>query len=198
MTHFRPFKNKKINLLEIGAGGYKSPTKGGESLYMWKRYFPRAKIFSIDIFDKSFLQEKRIRIFQRSQDDKEFLLEKVVKEIGDIDLIIDDGSHINKHVIETFQILFPVLKNGGIYVVEDAQTSYWPRFGGDSENLNNSNTIVNYFKGLADSLNHVDIIRDNYEITYIDKHIISLHFYHNMIFVYKGVNNEPRKIIQKT
>ncbi len=47
--HFRPYKNKKINLLEIGAGGYKSGNKGGESLYMWKRYLPDARIFSIDI-----------------------------------------------------------------------------------------------------------------------------------------------------
>src|SRR5689334_12233699 len=44
-THFRSFRNKKIKLLEIGVGGYKSPIKGGESLYMWKKYFPLAKIY---------------------------------------------------------------------------------------------------------------------------------------------------------
>src|SRR5437879_3347984 len=55
--HFEKFKYKRINILEIGAGGYESPVKGGASLRMWKRYFPNGKIFSIDIYDKSFLQE---------------------------------------------------------------------------------------------------------------------------------------------
>lgn len=190
ITHFKPYKNKRIKLLEIGVGGYRSAGSGGESLYMWKRYFPSASIFSLDIHDKSVLQERRIKIFCGSQADEKFLLQEVIKETGEVDLIIDDGSHINQHVIETFQILFPYLKNGGIYVVEDTQTSYWPRFGGDSANLNNPSTIMNYFKCLTDSLNHKDVIREHYEPTYFDKHIVSLHFYHNMIFIYKGVNNE--------
>ncbi len=193
-NHFRPYKNKKINLLEIGVGGYKSPVKGGESLKMWKRYFHNGKIFSLDIFDKSLLQENRIRIFKGSQVDKEFLLNTVVKEMGEIDLIVDDGSHINEHVIETFKILFPILKVGGIYVVEDVQTSYWPRFGGDSNNLQSPNTMMNFFKQLTDCVNYVDVIRENYEPSYYDKHITSIHFYHNMIFIYKGLNDEPATI----
>ncbi|MGN6617187.1 MAG: CmcI family methyltransferase [Ilyomonas sp.] len=193
-THFRPFKTKKINLLEIGVGGYSSKSKGGESLYMWKRYFSKAKIFSVDIFDKSFLQEKRIRIFKGSQVDKDFIENVVFKEMLEVDLIIDDGSHINEHVIETFKILFPKLKSGGIYVIEDTQTSYWPRFGGDSIDLNNPNTIINYFKTLVDCINWVDIIRDDYHPTYLEKHITSIHFYHNIIFIYKGDNNEHATI----
>jgi demethylmacrocin O-methyltransferase len=43
-------------MLEIGAGGYDSPISGGESLRMWKTYFPFA--FCIRYFDKSFLEEK--------------------------------------------------------------------------------------------------------------------------------------------
>jgi len=73
MHHFRKFKYKKFNFLEIGVGGYDKPLSGGKSLRMWKRYFPFAKIFSFDIFDKSQLQEKRIRILQGSQIDNQFL-----------------------------------------------------------------------------------------------------------------------------
>ena len=61
-NHFKPYRYKKINLLEIGVGGYENPLSGGESLRMWKSFFPFAKIFSLDIFDKSFLQEKRKKI----------------------------------------------------------------------------------------------------------------------------------------
>lgn len=73
---------------------------------MWKRYFPFGRISSIDIYDKTFFQERRIKIFQGSQTDTLFL-KKVINQIGSPDIIIDDGSHINSHVIETFQFLFP-------------------------------------------------------------------------------------------
>ena len=62
--HFRPYKFKKINLLEIGVGGYESPDYGGHSLRMWKSYFRKGVIYALDIHDKSALQEKRIRIFK--------------------------------------------------------------------------------------------------------------------------------------
>jgi demethylmacrocin O-methyltransferase len=187
--HFRDFKLKKIMLLEIGVGGYEKPDSGATSLRMWKKYFPFGKIYAIDIYDKSLLQEKRIKIFKGSQIDVPFL-DKCIDEIGSLDLIVDDGSHINEHVIKTFNILFPKLKDGGIYVVEDTQTSYWKSYGGDSYDLNNSKTMMNYFKSLTDCLNNKEFINPTYLQTYFDKKIISIHFYHNLIFIYKGNNDE--------
>jgi hypothetical protein len=193
-AHLKKFKFKRIHLLEIGVGGYEDPQNGGSSLRMWKKYFPFGKIFSFDIFDKSALQERRIKIFQGSQVDADFL-DKVIQEMGTIDVIIDDGSHINEHVIETFKLLFPKLKDGGIYIIEDTQTSYWPYYGGDSEDLKNPNTMMNYFKGLLDSMNNKEFIIPNYQQTYFDKKIISMHFYHNLIFIYKGNNDEESNIV---
>ncbi len=193
-AHLKKFKFKRINLLEIGVGGYEDPQNGGSSLRMWKKYFPFGKIFSFDIYDKSALQERRIKILQGSQVDHDFL-DKVIQEMGTIDVIIDDGSHINEHVIETFQLLFPKLKDGGIYIIEDTQTSYWPYYGGDSEDLKNPNTMMNYFKGLLDSMNNKEFIIPNYQQTYYDKKIVSMHFYHNLIFIYKGNNNEESNIV---
>ena len=193
-THFKNYRFKRIKLLEIGVGGYETPNVGGNSLRMWKKYFPFGKIYSMDIYDKSALQEKRIKIFKGSQVDVDFL-EHVNDEIGQIDLIIDDGSHINEHVIKTFQVLFPKLKDGGIYVIEDTQTSYWEDFGGSSKDLNKINTIMNYFKSLTDSLNHQEFIIPNYKQTYFDQKITSMHFYHNLIFIYKGNNDEKSNIV---
>ena len=188
--HFAAFKYKRITLLEIGVGGHESPVIGGNSLRMWKQYFPFGKINSIDIFDKSSLQEKRIKIFKGSQVDKTFL-QHVIKEIGNPDIIIDDGSHVNEHVIETFKTLFPLLKDGGIYVVEDSQTSYWPAFGGDDENLNNQTTLLNFFKSLTDSLNYQEFSPNTSPLPLFGKSVVSMHFYHNLVFIYKGENNEP-------
>lgn len=195
MTHFKKFRNKKIHLLEIGVGGYKNPKEGGNSLRMWKKYFPFGKIYSIDIYDKSALQENRIKIYQGSQVDVAFL-NKITNEIGSFDIIIDDGSHLNEHIIKTFKLLFPKLKNGGIYVVEDIQTSYWEDYGGDSKNLNNPKTAMNFMKSLTDCLNHQEILDEDYQDTYLDKTIVAMHFYHNLVFIYKGDNNEPSNIVK--
>ena len=194
MTHFKAFKNKPIQLLEIGVGGFEKSTEGANSLKMWKAYFPKANIFSFDIVDKRGLQEERIKIYKGSQVDKEFL-DRMIAEIGDLDIIIDDGSHINDHVITTFKYLFPKLKLGGIYVIEDTQTSYWKDYGGDSDDLKNPKTMMNFFKGLTDSLNHKEFLIKDYEASYYDKHIISMHFYHNLIFIYKGLNNEESNMV---
>lgn len=189
-THFSPFRYKKISLLEIGVGGYDRPDKGGNSLRMWKRYFPFGKIYSIDIYDKSPQEEKRIKIFKGSQIDHDFL-DKVIDNIGNpLDIIIDDGSHINGHVIDSFQYLFPKLNHGGIYIIEDTQTSYWDDYSGDSNNLNNPNTTMNFFKKIPDCLNHNDFNIKDYVPNYFDKNIKSIHFYHNLIFIHKGLNND--------
>lgn len=184
MFHFKPWKNKRFNFLEIGVGGYDDPQQGGGSLRMWKRYFSKAKIFSLDIFDKSQLQESRITIYRASQVDFN-RLDEIINSIGEIEIVIDDGSHINEHIIQTFEFLFPKLKSGGIYVVEDTQTSYWPEYGGSSDNFDSDKTAVGYFKKKVDGLNYTEFKDCDFSPSYFEKNISSIHFYHNLIFIYK-------------
>jgi hypothetical protein len=193
--HFHKLRHNKLKILEIGVGGYENPYKGGASLRMWKRYFPKSWIYSIDIYDKSTLQEKRIKIFQGSQADEAFL-KNISSQIGPLDIIIDDGSHIVSHVLTSFKILFPFLKEGGIYVTEDTQTSYWPNFEGNSENLNDPATSMGFFKSLADGLHYREFLKQDYVPSYFDSHIIAVHFYHNLVFIYKGQNNEPSNMVE--
>ncbi len=183
--YLKKFRRKNINLLEIGVGGYERPDRGGQSLRMWKRYFKRGNIYAIDIYDKSPQEAARIRIFQGSQVDTDFLdaVERAIA--GPIDIIVDDGSHINEHVVTTFKHLFPKLKPGGVYVVEDTQTSYWPDYGGDSDDLENPQTMMNFFKKMPDRLNHTEFRIKDYQPDYFDENIASIHFYHNLIFISK-------------
>lgn len=194
MFHLSKYENKPITLLEIGVGGDADPNAGGESLRMWKDYFPKGRIFGVDIYDKSKHNEERIKIFKGSQADDVFLVD-VCNQIGEIDVIIDDGSHINKHVISTFKTLFPLLKDGGIYVVEDTQTSYWKTYGGSTD-LKAEHTSMNFFKSLADGLNNSEFTV-LHEKTYFDENIISIHFYHNLIFIYKGKNLETSNVVNE-
>jgi hypothetical protein len=189
--HFSHKRDDEIKLLEIGVGGYEKEDRGGASLRMWKEFFPKGEIFSLDIHDKSALEEPRIRIFKGSQNDSEFL-RNVAGEIGTLDIIIDDGSHINEHVKKSFLTLFPLLAKDGIYAIEDTQTSYWEEYGGDSINLATSDTLMNFFKGLVDDLNYEEIAirRPEFEPSYFAQNIVALHFYHNLIIVQKGKNKE--------
>ena len=195
-THFRRFKYKRIKLLEIGVGGYENPNEGGNSLRMWKKYFPFGMIFSIDIYDKTPLQENRIKIFQGSQVDKEFL-QGVMDKIGGLDIIIDDASHRNEHVIKTFEILFPYLRDGGIYVVEDTETSYRDEMGGDSQELSNPKTTMNFFKSFPDRINHLEFEISTSQKKDYDQNIYSVHFYHNLIIIYKKRNLEKSSNFRK-
>jgi hypothetical protein len=182
--HFRHLRNKRLNILEIGIGGYDDPKAGGGSLRMWRTYFPKARIFGIDICDKSCHDERRIKTFQGSQVDNGFL-EKVVQQIGTIDIVIDDGSHINEHIIHTFNFLFPRISSTGCYVIEDLQTSYWPEYGGSCEIDNRRGSAIEFVKTLVDCLNHTEYRILDYSPSYFDLHIQSLHFYHNLAFIQK-------------
>lgn len=194
--HFESRRSKRLNLLEIGIGGYSDAAKGGNSLRTWKAYFPNARIFGIDIHDKCGVDEERIRTFQGSQIDEAFL-RRVVEQINGVDIVIDDGSHVNSHVIRTFEILFPYLRRGGIYAIEDTQTSYWPGFGGSSEELGNRETIMGYFGILVHSLNHQEILRKGYLPTEYDRSIVAMHFYHNLIIMEKGENTEASNLLKE-
>lgn len=187
-THFRSIRRRKMNILEIGIGGYDQPEQGGGSLRVWRTYFPNSRIFGIDIADKSPHNEQRIKTFRGSQIDPNFM-ETVVSEIGPIDIVIDDGSHVNEHVLWTFRYLFPHLSQNGLYVIEDLHTSYWRAFGGSTDQLDSTNTSVGFLKRLVDGLNYSEFETKRYHSQYTDTHIIGLHFYHSMVFIQKGLNN---------
>lgn len=187
--HFKHLRRKTLIILEIGIGGYEDPKAGGESLRMWRRYFPKSIIVGLDYHDKSSHVEKRIRIYQGDQSDED-VLRRIVTEVGAPDIIIDDGSHLNLHVRKTFEILFPLLSSDGIYAVEDTQTSYWPEMGGSSENLTDVPTSMCMLKELVDGLNYEEYAIREYRPTYFDQNITEMHFYHNLVFIQKGLNRE--------
>jgi Cephalosporin hydroxylase len=183
-----PLRRKGIVLLEIGIGGYGTPESGGASLRMWRTYFPRGRIYGIDIHDKSPHDERRVKTFRGSQDDKTFL-DRVISEIGQPDVIIDDGSHVCAHIIASFNSLFPKLREGGYYFVEDTQTSYLPDYGGSDSDPDDPRTSVGYFKQRVHGLNYEER-QNSTEPSYFEKKITVISFFHNLICVEKGDNIE--------
>lgn len=116
--YFLEFRDNDINFLEIGV-------RNGESLRTWKSYFKRGNIFGLDIDPKcKTLEESRVEIEIGSQDDVVFL-SNCFGENKKFDIIIDDGSHVNRHIITSFDYLFNNrLNSGGVYIIEDLSCSY--------------------------------------------------------------------------
>ncbi len=187
---FRAYRDRPVRILEIGIGGFQEADRGGASLEMWKRYFPRALVFGIDIEDKRFLETQRLRTFRGNQADPEFL-SKVLEETGELDIVIDDGSHFCSDQIKSFEFLFPRLAAEGLYVIEDMETSYWPGFGGSSSDFSNRSTGVGYLKEMVDGMNYEAMTSDtSYRRRPTDRSVVGIHFFHSMAIVEKGINEQ--------
>ena len=102
--HFGGWQPQPISLLEIGV--YQ-----GASLRMWEHYFPQGTILGVDIDPNAAVHTARAKT--------------VVCDIKDyepdrtFDLIIDDGSHAPDDIVAAGKRLWPSLRFGGWYVIED-------------------------------------------------------------------------------
>ncbi|MFW8594208.1 hypothetical protein [Cribrihabitans neustonicus] len=115
-----PYRTCAFTFMELGVG---LPSRRAPSLRTWKAFFPQARIVGVDIRAVS----------------KEFEEDRIHVEIGDVSkprflkrlfrqyqpsVILDDASHFWSHQITGFETLFPLLPPGGVYIVEDAHTSF--------------------------------------------------------------------------
>jgi len=179
--HLAPFVDKPINLLEIGIG------QGG-SLAMWRNYFKKGVIYGLDCRPECKDYEgERLHILIGDQVDVGFL-GKIATDIH-FDIIIDDGGHKMIEQLTSFNILFPALSDGGIYVVEDLCTSYWPAWNGG---LGLKHTFVEFLKSLIDKMNmwssrHENALdyKSDIPIDRLEEMISSIHVYNGISFICK-------------
>jgi spermidine synthase len=106
-----PSKPKRI--LEIGV-------MHGASLKMWRDYYPDAEVIGVDISEPIVINGVTTLKLDATTDE--------VKKLGKFDIIIDDGSHMTADQQKTFKLLFPKLKKGGVYIMEDIHTSFMQNY----------------------------------------------------------------------
>jgi hypothetical protein len=134
-------REEPLSLLEVGLGvtgpNYetnivKGRNTGGASMKMWRDYLPNAAITGADINPAPYLNSDRVTTYVVDQGSRDSL-RQFLKQHPDpsFDVIIDDGSHRADHQQITLEALFPFLKPGGIYFVEDLNDF---GFGGRSGN----------------------------------------------------------------
>ena len=177
---FNKYIDKKITFVEVGV-------LHGGSLFMWREYFgPKARIIGIDLDPAAKELEKHgFEIFVGSQSDKLFW-ESFYSTIGKIDILLDDGGHVNDQQIITLSEAINNTNDGGVLVVEDTHTSYLKSFGNPSKY-----SFINYSKFLIDAVNSrfTDAkIAMKYNF---NKKIYSINFYESMV----AVNIDSRKCI---
>jgi demethylmacrocin O-methyltransferase len=180
-----PRRRQPVRLLEIGVGGFESGL-GGDSLLMWAAYFSKGRVYGIDFHDKTALSRGRIEVLQCSQTDDSGLT-RIGERCGPFDFIIDDGSHVSSHQVASFRVLWPFVKDRGIYIIEDTQTSYWPAFGGGPLGSSDyAHSCVSYFKGMTDSVNAPELLEPAGAAPRLDPTIGSIAFHHNLIVITKN------------
>lgn len=160
----------------------------GGSLDMWRQYFgEKATIFGIDIDSacaKRASAPNNVRI--GSQGDADFL-RSVVQEMGGVDVVIDDGSHIAGHQRASFDALFPLLSEGGVYAIEDMHTAYWPGYyqGG----YGRPTTAVGLIKQMIDDLHGWYHSRPRK--TTACENVRAVHVYDSLALIEKGSRGKP-------
>jgi hypothetical protein len=194
--YFEALRNKPVKLLEIGF-------YAGASAFVWDEYFPLGELHHWDI-DKNCYQytpklspRSKLHMVDQSNPDQ---MRQFMNEVGgNFDIIIDDGSHMVDHQIISFQTLFPYLKSGGIYVIEDLFSSYWKEYGGAGSRQNpvpSSGSTIVFLQGLLHDLNYIGArnayaniavcpkqIVDN--LSYYQRNIKAMHFTTNLCVIIK-------------
>lgn len=156
-----PIQEEPITLLEIGI-------YNGNSMRTWCEWFPNATIVGIDHNPNNPMKVDRAKTHFGKQEDWEFL-STVANEYKQFDIIIDDGSHIWLHQQLTFEYLWPVVKPGGMYIIEDLHTSLDPFWSGGA-----ATNTVDFIKPLVE------------EVILYQQDIYSIQVYNKLAIFHKG------------
>ena len=168
---FNKYVGKKMTFVEVGV------LQGG-SLFMWREYFGKdARIIGIDLHPNAKELEKHgFEIYIGSQSDKNFWRNFYTK-VGKIDILLDDGGHVNDQQIVTLSESVNNINDDGIIMTEDVHTSYFKKFGNPSKY-----SYINYSKYL------IDVVNSRFPETEIKKNnfrnkIYSISFYESIVAI---------------
>jgi hypothetical protein len=150
LEHFRSLRGGAM--LELGV-------QYTNSIKMWLQYFPHGFYYGADISFET--RGERVEVFKCDQDSTADVMALVDKIKHPVFFINDDASHAPRHQIESFNILFDkLLMPGGIYIIEDIETSYWGELGNGNlygfrfaAGYRVQNTLIEVFKSLVDDVN---------------------------------------------
>lgn len=180
----------KFTMLELGVFR-------GESVRMWAEYFPNATIVGVDNDLSQFVWTPVPRNLQLLESDQ---ADPHLAALEPLNIIIDDASHLSSLTIKSFELLYPILAPGGIYVVEDTHSSYHAWYYGapdacpdpDGPTMYGDPTAMQYLKRLADEVNFDPSVTDRkggglFPAKYWKGfRLKSISFYHDLCIIQKA------------
>src|SRR5262245_25561868 len=180
--HFSRWRGQPVRVLEVGV------YQGG-SLQMWNHYFGRrAHIVGVDIDPRcKELAEPQVDIVIGDQEDREFL-RRLAADYGSFDIVIEDGGHTMAQQIATLEEIWPAILDGGVYLVEDLHTSYWPEFGGG---YRQPGSMIEYTKTLIDDQHAWHTRERGHPPTPWTRTIRGMHVYDSVVVLDKAEVAEP-------
>lgn len=112
----------------------------GGSIAFWQEVLEPARSIGIDLMDRSdgayfrqYLAERpdtRIETHWNVNQADRARLHGILHDVDDLDLVFDDASHLYEPSRASFEAVFPMLRPGGWYVIEDWAWSHWPDYQG--------------------------------------------------------------------
>lgn len=140
-TFIQKYRNSTMNILEIGG-------RTSASARLWTRFFPNATLHVIDTHPTSELYSiPRVKVLQIDNYSKESIAK--VAEVIQPTLALDDGTHKWSHQMAGLHSIFPSIKPGGLFIIEDLQTSFGPyeKTHGDTDE-STANFLLRFASGL--------------------------------------------------
>lgn len=116
-----PWRDRPVTFLEIGlCTGAPAQDKPADlpSTRVWLEFLPRAQVHRLDRADLSWFRHDRFAVHRCHMDDRASIA-AARAAMPQFDIIIDDASHPSHHQQNGFLELFPRLKSGGLYIIED-------------------------------------------------------------------------------
>ncbi len=121
--YLRDRRRRSFTLLELGV-------RHGASLRMWNVYFSEATVIGLDVDPFAAKRAAEFQVYIGSQNDAD-LLNRIADEHPALEVVVDDASHMNPLTFASFDVLFPRLPRGGLYIIEDlAPGAYGPDWPG--------------------------------------------------------------------
>jgi hypothetical protein len=142
-------RDDPIKIFEIGVAD-------GGSLAMWQEYFPNARIFAADIVATTKFDNARVKTIVADQAHRDQLQAAINTSGGDIDVLVDDGGHTMEQQQVSLGFLFPHVRPGGYYIIEDVHTSLpalWKGYGVARDGSNSTlRMLENFVRGTSPAI----------------------------------------------
>ena len=109
--------------------------------------------------------------------------------------MIEDGGHFPLQQITTFEVFYPRIRRGDVFLIEDLHTSYWADYGG---RRGQQGTFMEYANALTDQLNAWHSEEPDFQPDKFTRTTASMHFYDSIVVFEKHKVVKPHHEVRGT